>query len=332
MSNRAQILLSHIFLLSSEYDYATGQVADYNPVLNSNIVAIEAQSAAGYNLLGTGFLVSGWAAPNLHFLVTNKHVICPPRDSDTVCHEFIHVTVNATDRCVTWMDSVMKTTITAGGYKWQLEGKRLRCQIRLMVGERNLFFTDTTDPSRDLVVIPLIIPGIAYNGRDTILSSQIHLIPQSAFVTWAEIIAGQDVYMLGFPNGYGYRDLDNPERLLERNYPVLRKGCIAWIHPDSTEFWVDITSLAGNSGSPIIGNLVDYGPIKLFGANFGHPSYYRYSVRYETQQGKFEDPTAKTKDNANYARVIPAPHILRILLIASDLVDDELIYFQQSTQ
>lgn len=68
-------------------------------------------------------------------------------------------------------------------------------------------------------------------------------IPDTTFISFADICEGDEVYYLGYPSGLGSD--------FARNHPVLRKGIIAQKDSETKTFLIDGFSFPGSSGGPV---------------------------------------------------------------------------------
>ena len=117
---------------------------------------------------------------------------------------------------------------------------------------------------------------------------------------------GDEVYLPGFPIGVITDQLFGASR----NYPVLRRGTIAWITPTmeslTPEFLVDALIFPGNSGGPVMRRCEDRerADLCLIGMVQGYLPYSDVAVSRQTGR-----PRVTFEENSGLAVVIPVEEI-----------------------
>jgi len=121
----------------------------------------------------------------------------------------------------------------------------------------------------------------------------------------AEIKAreGTTAYVLGFPIGVAVDGLFGADR----NYPIVRRGLIAWAGPylkgQMREFLLDAFIFPGNSGSPVLAES-ESGKMHLVGMVKGYVPYSDKAVSRQTGRVR-----VTFEENSGLAIVIPAEAI-----------------------
>jgi S1-C subfamily serine protease len=118
---------------------------------------------------------------------------------------------------------------------------------------------------------------------------------------------GDEVYLPGFPIGVMTDQLFGANR----NYPVLRRGIIAWVTPTAEgltpEFLVDATVFPGNSGGPVMRHCgKDEADVCLIGMVKGYLPYSDVASSRQTGRAR-----VTFEENSGLAVIIPVDEIDR---------------------
>jgi hypothetical protein len=65
---------------------------------------------------------------------------------------------------------------------------------------------------------------------------------------FADVLTGNDVYVLGYPSSIGIQQLPQ----IDYDYPLLRKGIVAGTNESNKTIVLDCLTFFGNSGGPVL--------------------------------------------------------------------------------
>ena len=171
-----------------------------------------------------------------------------------------------------------------------------------------------TDPIVDVAILPINVPllnasQIQYNA----FASDKHVLSHAGAAA-AGLSEGDSVFVLGFPMG---------NVGAERNYVVVRQGCIARIRDSIAgtvkEFLVDAAVFPGNSGGPVvtrpeISSIQGTPAISssfLIGMVSSYLPYRDVAISQQTRR-----PRIIFEENSGLASVVPVDRIIEVVELA----------------
>jgi S1-C subfamily serine protease len=185
------------------------------------------------NTAGSGFYLN---TDNAVYLVTAKHVLFDPAqkliDSHVTLLSYSKDSKDATHNFL----SADLTALRDNG--------DIRPHPSEDVAVIKLFtLRQSDDPNNGFFAKPE--PGVTISQQSTqgIVGAKSEIVK-----LFADVIAGNDVMVFGYPSSLGLQELPQ----LDNHRPLLRKGIVAGTNPDKHSIIIDCPSYPGNSGGPVV--------------------------------------------------------------------------------
>jgi hypothetical protein len=180
---------------------------------------------------GVGILVYNYDKPDQPIVITCKHILL---NSD------IYVVINADSAYINFAKREGHNGIQFKKGIWKLEKVKLIKKFPLRLGKNPTY---AIHDSLDIGAFPIdLVSGVRDSTGKELMKFN-HVIRYSnSFIGGNKLLKlGTEVYFTGFPFEIGTSTIS----------PLVRSGSIAWMSPESKEFYLDAFSYSGNSGSPL---------------------------------------------------------------------------------
>jgi len=193
------------------------------------------------------------------------------------------------------------------GVSYELIGSRIRCLVPLVQNGQSLVCAHP-DTALDVAAFRIQLGNFISCGGESLRVLNLKCVDSGALLPRMDIHLGKLVYFVGFPMRVG-ADEGFPIS------PVVRSGTVAWIDPKGKEFYIDGTSMGGNSGGPVFsaGGLTANGERgfemavpRLCGVIFGH-------------RGTVSGPQQVEIENWDLARTVWSDDIVLVAAMAAGL-------------
>lgn len=191
-----------------------------------------------------------------------------------------------------------------------------RNQLRLDLASLEKAGEIKSDPDRDVVAVRIAtIQGsgpVAPITMDKAVksveraASGLLAISASSVHRFAEVLVGNDVYIFGYPESLGVKDV--PQIDYER--PLLRKGIVAGLNPKSRVIILDCPVYGGNSGGPVL-QVEELDPVHR---QFRLIGIVRQFVPYEEDWLNLSQKYVNvTRSNSGYSVAEPVDSLLKLV-------------------